>query len=150
MVQRASEGKKYGDTNKEHVTGLYRLESYILDLTGRERYYSKLNHRLNIPDSYRDDSNPHGYHEVDLTILPSNLSSVKRRKLYLEVDGERHSSKQVRVRDGIVNEVVKLFYPKDRLIRFHKDELNGTPEDFKHYVNEKLLGLADPYKTQVI
>jgi hypothetical protein len=149
-VQRSSEGIKKGDTNKAHVNAIDELEKYILHMLDSKRYHSKKDYKISIPRTYLEPNDTYEYHQFDLTICDNTHMSAERRKLYLEIDGEIHSHPARRKKDNIINEVVKLFYPKDRLIRFHKDELNGTDIDFQYYVNSKLLGLTDPYKTQVI
>lgn len=128
MVQRASEGKQYGDTNKSHVLAIKRVinfwnkfrhssyKDWMIDESWVEQYTEKFCQEN--PDRNRVFKG----HTPDLVLFEWH-EDYPVVKLVIEVDGESHDSKTRQISDGIFKKWIQKRYGDVPLIRLQKREL---------------------------
>lgn len=130
-VQRASEGKRYGDTNKEHNEAVKRVvlfwakhahpeyNKWLIDNSWVEQYSQKFIRDNKLVQSGRD----HFFHTPDLVFYEWHEDQCIP-KLIIEIDGESHDSKSRKIADGLFEEWITIHYKGYvKVIRLKKAEL---------------------------
>lgn len=85
-------------------------------------------------------------HAADIALFIDKYNHTKgyyeqHIKLIIEVDGERHSSKNVQINDGVFEDYIETEYSGTvKVIRLRKDELLGQTSDVEIYLKQELKG----------
>lgn len=150
-AKHASNGWKYGDTNKDHVEAVKRVISFwnkfginiwrpITDLNIRFNDQFVKRHKL------KDSTREYFGHYSDIAFILERYDHEggyykQEIKLIIEVDGERHSSKQVQINDGIFEQYIQETYNDTvKVIRLRKEEVLGQTSDVEIYLKKELKG----------
>ncbi len=143
-VQRKSEGFRYGDTNAAHVQGIKQVCAFLEE----KGYKTKLLWPI---------SDGMYYHEYDIVAVNGNdycaafqenvYSNMfisqhvikpyfdKMIKIIVEVDGEIHSKRQQKIKDGVAKSAAEKHMPQAKFCRIYKDDAG-----YAHYMG-KLFGV---------
>ena len=143
-VQRASEGQRYGDTNRQHAQAvdhvIYFWNNYshpkyanwIIDKNWVEQYspqFIKEN-----PDRTKD----HFFHVADLSFYEWCIDQPVLQ-LCIEIDGESHESPIRQIADKQFEKWIAEHYRyRVKVIRLQKSELVGPPHLALEYFLDKL------------
>ncbi|HEX7178660.1 MAG TPA: hypothetical protein VF220_02970 [Nitrososphaeraceae archaeon] len=133
MVQRASEGHHYGDTNPDHTKAVSRTIQYWndeahprfgnwrIDESWVEQYDQKFIREHKLKESGRD----HFFHIVDIALFEW-IEDRPVLKLVIELDGPSHDSPNRQISDGIFEEWIgKKYKGYVKVIRINIRELVG-------------------------
>ena len=143
-VQRASEGQKYGDINKDHTLALDRViqfwadyshpkyGNWIIDEAWVEQYspqFIKEN-----PDRNKDN----WCHTPDICFFEW-CQDQPVPKLMIEVDGKSHSAKTRQISDGLFEKWIQQHYHGTvQLIRIDTQDINGDNKLAVQELKDKL------------
>lgn len=146
QVQRASEGRRYGDTNDAHVQGV----RFVCEVLKDAGYGVRTDWPLRV-GTYIHEYDIVAYKEEDFTcwfqpkedfpnlLVANQIFKEKldeKIKFVIEIDGmQLHSKKQHRINDGVAEGKARHHMPNAKFLRLDKEDC--VPK-YLWYVKEKL------------
>jgi len=123
-VQRASEGRKYGDTNEAHVLGVWA----VYEIFQQANMYPVKGFLTKFDQTFLAWNTNKGLTFdqwlLDLVAFKEPYFTVENQEqdpdYIVEVDGEKHDKRPAQINDGIVKEWCRYRYPKAKFVRVNK------------------------------
>ncbi len=135
MIQRASEGFKYGNP-PDHEQAVHNVKNFLIkNAQGEWVYWPEWEEKFYQQFCFINKLRLDYSHNYDLAV--TTTFNINRPFLFIEIDGEKHSKKQQKINDGIAEKYVKEWLYRD-IIRLNKTECLGEPKDRDKYLSKQL------------
>jgi very-short-patch-repair endonuclease len=138
-VQRASDGLRYGDTNKDHTLGMSRVLWFWLtfnnypEWVATQEWYEEFNDYFR----YKERTPLRGY--IPDIVVYEEYFDRKIPHLFLEIDGKKHDKKSQIIKDMTCERWVKFkYFNTAPVIRFKTREMDCSEELANLYISLKL------------
>lgn len=151
-IQSKSQGRKYGDTNSEHVQAVKNViafwNKFGINLWRPIEHLEILYTQEFIKRQKLDKDKQKDYygHSPDIALICELYNFTTGRyvhniRLIIEIDGESHSSIQKQINDGIFESFIEEQYDGIvKVIRLKKVECVGETKDVETYLKAELKG----------